>query len=222
MVHRVAGETPEQVIADAFDRAEACDPKHLRPWVVLVDGARHQLDLIAAETGRRGVTVQVLLDFVHVAEYTWATAHAFHRPGSAEAAAWAAEHLTMILAGHADQATHAMAAQAEREQLSAAREAVTACCRYLTGYLDQLRYDTALANGWPIANGAVEGTCRHLIADRLDITGARWGLPGAEAVLRLRTVVANGDLEPYWHHHRVREHDRLYPRSRQHDFALTS
>jgi len=32
----------------------------------------------------------------------------------------------------------------------------------------------------------VEGACRHLIGDRLDIGGARWGLEGAEAVLTLR------------------------------------
>jgi hypothetical protein len=71
---------PEQVIADAFDQAQARDPKHLRPWVVLVDGARHQLDLITGEAARRGVTVQILLDFVHVAEYIWTAAHAFHNP----------------------------------------------------------------------------------------------------------------------------------------------
>jgi hypothetical protein len=92
----------------------------------------------------------------------------------------------------------------------ARREAVDACGRYLTGHLDQLHYDAALPAGWPIATGAVEGACRHLIADRLDITGARWGLPGAEAVLRLRAVVTNGDLDPYWGYHTAREHQRLY------------
>ncbi|MFF4830147.1 ISKra4 family transposase [Streptomyces sp. NPDC001312] len=214
---------PEQVIADAFDQAEARDPKHLRPWVVLVDGARHQLDLIAAETGRRGVTVHVLLDFVHVAEYVWAAAHAFHKPGTAEAEAWAADHLTAILAGHAARAAHDMTAQAEREHLSAARrQVVDVCERYLTGHLDQLHYDTALGNGWPIATGAVEGACRHLIADRLDITGARWGLPGAEAVLRLRAVVSNGDLDPYWRYHAAHEHERLYPTPDQQSFTLTA
>lgn len=71
-------------------------------------------------------------------------------------------------------------------------------------------YNTALANGWPIATGAVEGACRHLTADRLDITGALWGLPGAEAVLRLRAVVANGDLDLYWHFHTRQEHQRIY------------
>ncbi len=40
------------MISDAFDQAEARDPKHLRPWVVPVDGPRHQPDLISAETGR--------------------------------------------------------------------------------------------------------------------------------------------------------------------------
>lgn len=95
---------PEQVIADAFDQAQARDPKNLRPWIVLVDGARHQLDVISAETGRRGVTVHVLLDFVHVAEYVWAAVHAFHKPGTAEAEAWAADRLTVILSGHAARA----------------------------------------------------------------------------------------------------------------------
>ena len=214
---------PEQVIADAFDQAEARDPKHLRPWVVLVDGARHQLDLVGAETVRRDVTVHVLLDFVHVAEYVWAAAHAFHKPGTTEAEAWAADHLTAILAGHAARVAAEMTAQAKREHLAAARrEAVDACERYLSGHLNQLHYNTALANGWPIATGAVEGACRHLIADRLDITGARWGLHGAEAVLQLRALVTNGDLDSYWRFHTRQEHERIYPDSDPQKFALTA
>ena len=44
---------------------------------------------------------------------------------------------------------------------------------------------TALERGWPIATGVMEGACRHLVKDRMDITGARWELDGAEAVLKL-------------------------------------
>lgn len=128
--------------------------------------------------------MHVLLDFVHVAEYVWAAAHAFHRPGTPVAGAWAADRLTTIPAGQAARTADEMTTQARRGYLTASRrEAVDACHRYLTGHLDQLGYDTALANGWPIATGAIEGACRHLIADRLDTTGARWGLAGAEAVL---------------------------------------
>lgn len=59
-----------------------------------------------------------------------------------------------------------------------------------------------------------------MIADRLDITGARWGLPGAEAVLQLRAIVSNGNLDPYWRFHTAREHERLY--SNQQSYALTA
>lgn len=50
------------VIAAAFDQAEARDQQHRRCWVVLVDGAEHQLELIHAEAARRGVTIHVVLD----------------------------------------------------------------------------------------------------------------------------------------------------------------
>ncbi|MFJ7967092.1 ISKra4 family transposase [Streptomyces sp. NPDC096324] len=213
----------EQVITDAFDQAQARGPQHLRDWIVLVDGARHQLNLIQDEASRRHIRLNTLLDFVHVAEYCWTAAHAFHPPGSREAETWAADKLTAILAGHTDRAATEMTAQATAEQLPATRrEAVTTCHRYLTGHLDQLHYDTALAAGWPIATGAVEGACRHLIADRLDFTGARWGLDGAEAVLRLRALITNGDFEDYWTFHTAREHQRFYPSPDQQNYSLTA
>jgi hypothetical protein len=35
---------------------------------------------------------------------------------------------------------------------------------------------------------------------------------GAEAILRLRAVIDNGDLEAYWSYHLRREHDRVHAR----------
>lgn len=65
-----AGGTPSGgAIADAFDQTEARDPAHRRDWAVLVDGARHPLDLLHNEAARRGIDVHVLLDLVHVTEY---------------------------------------------------------------------------------------------------------------------------------------------------------
>ncbi|MFB8133541.1 ISKra4 family transposase [Streptomyces mirabilis] len=202
---------PEHTIAAAFDQAEARDPQHLRDWVVLVDGARHQLDLIQAEAARRGITLHVLLDIVHVSEYIWAAAHSFHKRGTPAAEAWVAGNLTTILHGQAARAAHEITIQADKKGLGTAKhEAVDACVRYLTGHRDQLDYNTALAKGWPIATGPIEGACRYLIGDRLEITGARWGLTGAEAVLKLRALNDNGDFESYWHYHLAREHHRLH------------
>lgn len=63
--------------------------------------------------------------------------------------------------------------------------------------------------GWPIATGPIEGACRHLIGDRLDITGSRLGLDGAEAALKLRALIENGDFDTYWRYHLARERERL-------------
>jgi hypothetical protein len=63
-------------------------------------------------------------------------------------------------------------------------------------YAPYLDYDKALANGLPIATGVIEGTCRHLVEDRMNLTGARWSLTGAEAVLRLRALAAVSSVTP--------------------------
>ena len=40
------------------------------------------------------------------------------------------------------------------------------------------------ATTYPIATGVIEGACRHLVRDRMELSGARWRLVGAEAVLK--------------------------------------
>jgi hypothetical protein len=199
------------VIKRAFDQAEARDAGHHRPWVVLVDGARHQLDLIQAEAAVRGITIDIVVDFVHVLEYIWQAAWCFHNGDDPAAEDWVAAHALTVLTGNARQAAEAIEQQATTAQLTRRqRHGADACVRYLTGKEPFLRYDRALAAGWPIATGVIEGACRHLIGDRLDITGARWGLAGAEAVLKLRALISNGDFDAYWHHHLAREHHRTY------------
>ncbi len=94
---------------------------------------------------------------------------------------------------------------------------------YLTNKKPHLGYDHALKAGWPIATGIIEGACRHLVADRMVFsTGARWGLEGAEAVLTLRAMLANGDFNAYWTYHLEREHERVHHSRYRQDFTLTA
>ena len=51
----------------------------------------------------------------------------------------------------------------------------------------------------------IEGACRYLVKDRMDRTGARWSLTGAEAVLRLRALRASKDFDAYWPFHLEQE-----------------
>ncbi len=65
------------------------------------------------------------------------------------------------------------------------------------------------------ARAGIEGACRHLIKDRMDITGARWGLESAEAILKLRYLRSSGDFEASWVFHKAQElkrnHTSRYP-----------
>jgi hypothetical protein len=95
----------------------------------------------------------------------------------------------------------------------AALKPVKTCLRYLRGVREYIAYDRALAAGLPMATGVIEGACRYLVKDRMERTGARWSLVGAEAVLRLRALRTSGDFDDYWTFHLEREHRRNHARS---------
>jgi hypothetical protein len=194
------------VIAAMFDEAERRDPAHERTWVALVDGNRQQIDTIRAHAATRGVTVTIVIDFVHVLEYLWKAAWTFYYPGDHDAQTWVADRARTILTGRAVDAAATIRHQADEagyrgSERTGADEAVA----YLTRKAPYLNYATALDRGWQIATGIIEGAARHLIKDRMDITGARWSTPGAEAILRLRAVIANDDFDEYWQWHQQQE-----------------
>ena len=49
---------------------------------------------------------------------------------------------------------------------------------------------------------------QRMIGDQMSITGARWSVEGAQAILQLRAIAASGDLDDYWNHHITRERQR--------------
>jgi hypothetical protein len=205
-----------------FDRAQQRDPNHLRRWIVLVDGNNHQIDRIKAEAHARSVRINLILDFVHVLEYVWKAAEDLH-PTQPGRAAFVARTARDLLEHHpartiADLNSH-------HDVLVLAGKPATGlkrCIDYLTAKQPYLIYRIALAMGWPIATGVIEGACRYLVKDRLAITGARWSLPGAEAVLLLRAVITNGDFPAYWEFHLQREHQRTHTSRYQHQYDLAA
>ncbi|MGB8383906.1 MAG: ISKra4 family transposase [Dermatophilaceae bacterium] len=199
------------VVAATFDEATRRDPDHTRTWIALVDGANHQIERITAEAPSRGVRVHLLIDLVHVIEYLWKATWCFHAEADPAAEAWVHDQARDVLAGKARTVAATIRRTATNRRLAGtARKGADEAARYLTNKAPYLDYPSALAGGWPIATGVIEGACRFLVADRLDITGARWGLAGAEAVLQLRAVRANGDFDDYWTFHQAQERSRVH------------
>ncbi|MDN5931963.1 MAG: ISKra4 family transposase [Pseudonocardia sp.] len=200
-----------QVLHEVFDEAERRDPTHTRTWVALVDGNNHQINRIEAEAADRGVEVTIVIDLIHVLEYLWGAAWCFFDEADPAAEDWVRHRALAILDGKARQVATGIRRRATSTALPPTkRTKADACARYLINKSNHLDYPTALASGWPIATGVIEGACRHLVKDRMDITGARWSSEGAEAVLKLRAVRTNGDFDAYWHHHLEHERARVH------------
>lgn len=205
-LEREPWEVLEEAFQDAIDRdIEAEDVA----WVSVVDGNEHQLDILEALAQHYGVALTIVLDIYHVLGYVWDAGHAFHTEGSQQLQDWVLERLRRLLDGGVSQVAAGMRRSATKRGLSRTkRRPVDRCADYLLKYKHYLAYDCYLAAGMPIATGIVEGACRHLVKDRMGLTGARWRLSSAEAVLRLRALRASNDFDEYWRFHEAREYER--------------
>ncbi len=210
-VRRPAGE----VIADAFAEAHRRDPGRQRPWFAVVDGNNHQIETITALAAEYGVKVPVLIDLIHVIQYLWKAANSFFCPGDPDARTWVKEQAAKILDGkHRDVRAGIRRRATTYGYSPAERAGADECAAYLQNKQDYLDYPAFLTAGWPVASGLIEGAARWLIKDRMEVTGARWGLDGAEAILKLRALRGNGDLDDYLGYHfqqeKHRNHDSRY------------
>lgn len=199
----------DAVITEMFDEAFRQDPTGQKVWVCLTDGNPTQIRLMKERAAAIGVKLVIVLDIIHVLEYLWKAATAFHKASTPEAETWVTERLLAILQGKSSDVARGMRQSATKRGLSKKeRAAVDKCAGYLLKLREYPRYEQYLRLGLPIATGVIEGACRHLIKDRMDVTGARWSLAGAEAVLKLRALVSSGDFDAYWSFHEARELER--------------
>ena len=200
---------PAAVIDHAFEEAARRDPQRTKQWVALVDGAPTPLALVDAAAAEYGVTLCLVLDLIHVLQYLWKAAWALHPAGAPDAEPWVTARLEQLLRGRSQHVAAGIRRSATWRHLTEEQRApVDQCANYLLKYADFLHYDAYLAAGFPIATGVIEGACRHLVKDRMELTGARWSLQGAEAVLRLRSLWVSGDFEAYWRFHLEQEQQR--------------
>ena len=155
------------------------------------------------------VQVTIVLDVIHVLQYLWAAGLSFHDEGTPELEEWVTKRLYRLLDGPCSDVAAGIRRSATKRALSdEKRAAADKCADYILNHAAYLRFSSYLDDGLPIATGVIEGACRHLVRDRMEVTGARWSLEGAEAILKLRSLRSSGDFDEYWPFHLEREHQR--------------
>lgn len=198
--------TKEDIIQEVGIEMNVRDPEKAKKHVVVTDGERAlQIRVLEHIPG-----ILLILDLFHVLEKLWTVAHIFHAEGSVEAKEWVHDRALRILRGHVSQVVKGIGQSATKRGIKGAkREIIDSVLGYLYRNRDRMRYNCYLAEGLPIASGAVEGACKNLVKDRMERSGMRWKQPTAEAVLKLRALYLSGDFNDYWAFHVKQEQTRL-------------
>ena len=187
-----------------FDEADRRDPEQRRTTVVWIDGDLTQSRTIQRLARLRERSITVINDVIHVISYLWKAWTALCPKN--EKKSWVDEQVTTslvaLLCGQLSEVARKFEQEIKANKPDAAKaKIVRKTVKYLRNHRSSMRYDEYLAAGYPIATGVVEGACRHLVKDRMDLTGAQWGLQSAEAILALRAITINGDWDAYWAFH---------------------
>jgi hypothetical protein len=205
----------DEVIAGVVKEVRRVDPDGQKTHVALCDGERALQKRILPALQGVVPAVVLILDLLHAVEKLWRAAHCLYPAGSDEATAWVRKQTLRLLKGQASQVIKGMRHSATRRGLKGRkRQAVDKVARYLRRNRPYMRYDEYLRQGLPIASGCVEGACKNLIKDRMERSGMRWSLHGAQAMIQLRALYLSDDLEDYWDFHLEQEQRRLYPPGR--------
>ncbi len=204
-LERSKKEVMEGIITDAKNR----DPDNQRPLVAVMDGALCLWTLLTSLLA--GVNWVGILDIIHVAEYLWKVGNALHGEKTPEGRKWVYDHLLAILQGRVGRVIGGLKQILSKRKLRAGqRKALREAISYFENHREWMLYDEYLAAGYPIGSGVVESTCGHTVKSRMEGTGRRWSIKGAESTLLLRSVYTSKDWDAYWEAHRKLERKRLY------------
>jgi len=184
-----------------------------QPIVCLMDGQRSLWASCAVHLPESD-RIEIL-DLLHAVEYVWNAAYLFHPEGSDAAAVFVRDRVLRILRGEVGYVIGGLRQMATKRGLPAKkRKKLAQICNYLDHNRHRMRYDEYLAAGYPIASGVIEGACRHVVKDRMERSGMRWTIDGAQAMLDLRSTSVNAQWSTFQVHRINSETQRLYPEPR--------
>jgi hypothetical protein len=184
------------------------DPQERRTVVAIMDGEM-KLRELQEQTMSRAI---IILDIWHATEYLWKLAYCFHPEGSAEAEAFVETHLRKLLDGKVRRMIGGIRRMKNKcKALKQSRARIEQYVNYFAERCDYMKYDEYLTAGYPIGSGVVEGACRHLVKDRMERTGMRWRIDGAQAILSLRAIYLNDNWDTF-HADRIQaEQKKIHP-----------
>jgi len=154
-----------------------------------------------------------ILDWYHMTEYLWKAVYVFFAEGSKDAVQWIEEMENKMREGKVSDVIKGIRVRITKNKIKGNKlKILNSVLTYFENNKSRMKYDEYLQNGYPIGSGNVEAACKHLVKDRMEKTGMRWKLPGAQSILSLRAIHINDNLEDYWKYYMGKENNHLYAR----------
>lgn len=170
-------------------------------FVVPVDAAIGLEDKILKYVDQYGLKDRfdgIIMDIVHVSEYVWDCANAVLGEQSKLRTEWVAEMLRDLLDSKTKKVIDDLQNIIDKAKLSESKkEAVQKALTYFTNHQHKMNYKLYLDKGYPVSSAIVESNCKHLIKDRMELSGMRWSSQGAQNMMDVRAVKLNGDLPEF-------------------------
>jgi hypothetical protein len=211
-IRRIASleRSKEDVMTEITTEAKSRNLNNQRSLVCVMDGALSLWTLLTSVLA--GTNWIGILDIIHVVEYLWDVANVLHGENTKEGKQWVHEHLLAILQGRVGRVIGGLKQNlSKRKKLKKnQRQTLKTTITYFENHRQWMCYDDYLTAGYPIGSGVVESTCGHTVKNRMEGTGRRWSIKGAESTLLLRSVYTSNDWDAYWKAHWELEQKRLY------------
>jgi hypothetical protein len=128
-----------------------------------------------------------ILDFYHVLERVAEIARTLHGEDGEAAAAWRVAVKQELLERGPWKLLRQL--RSWKPEGAVAQEVRRVQLAYFERQRERMRYPEYLRRGYPIGSGAVEGACKHVVADRFGRSGMRWKPETADPVMRVRAAL---------------------------------
>ena len=200
-----------------LDHVQKRDPEGQKLLIALLDGEPALEDRLLEELEARNLKHRLdalILDIIHASEYLWDVGTALYGEKGTKRIKWIQAKLYVLLDGKVGSligALRQMLTKNQEQLTKPQKKALKKTITYFDNHRHMMRYDIYLKKGYPIATGVIEGTCGSLVKDRMEQSGMRWSIDGAQAVLAQRAVVKNDDWNDFFTYFIDSERDRLYP-----------
>ena len=196
------------------EQARARNPDGDKPIVLIMDGQASLWDAGWEALPQRDEEVTEVLDLLHALGYLWEAASLFYpsAPTGPEAVVFVKRQAERLLNGQIETVLHALRWLGTHHALRGKRlDQLERIRGYFANNAHRMAYDTYLAHGFPIASGVIEGACRCVVKDRMERSGMRWVMAGAQAMLHMRCIALSDLWESFRTFRIQRESQRLYP-----------